>query len=434
MSLRHYLDRYAEPDAALAASVHGEWDRVLAIPACSEVEGLESTLRSVAETGPGTLVVVVVNAAEDSPAHHHARNLQGLAVLDELIAARPFAGGALGAVGDLAVAVIDRASPGRRMPAGQGVGLARKIGADVATALIADGRVASRWIWMTDADVQVPRTYFHAAATAPSAAALTVPFTHVLAADPAQARAGQLYDLSLRYYVLGLAWARSPYAYHTVGSTVVADAVAYAKVRGFPRRNAAEDFYLLGKLAKVGGIFRAAGDPVRVDARVSDRVPFGTGAAITRLWSDADARDAFSLYDPRCFAALQGFLRGLDGFAESCDDAERARTTDSCSGVSGAVREELDARLGLARALAAARRASPRPDVRRRHLHTWFDALRTLKFVHAIRDIAYPNLPWGRALAAAPFVDAGGALPAAHAAVVAADARLQGRMAGRDEA
>ena len=39
----------------------------------------------------------------------------------------------------------------------------------------------------------------------------------------------------------------------------------------------------------------------------------------------------------------------------------------------------------------------------RRHFHTWFDAFRTLKLVHALRDAGLPSMPWRQALAEAPF-------------------------------
>ena len=38
-----------------------------------------------------------------------------------------------------------------------------------------------------------------------------------------------------------------------------------------------------------------------------------------------------------------------------------------------------------------------------RHFHTWSDAFRTLKLVHALRDGGLPSLPWRQALAEAPF-------------------------------
>ena len=64
----------------------------------------------------------------------------------------------------------------------------------------------------------------------------------------------RLYEYSLRYYVAGLTYAQSPYAFHTIGSTMAVNAEHYASVRGFPRREAGEDFYLLNKLAKVGSV------------------------------------------------------------------------------------------------------------------------------------------------------------------------------------
>ncbi len=66
--------------------------------------------------------------------------------------------------------------------------------------------------------------------------------------------ATQLYELSLRYYVAGMKFARSPYAFHTIGSSMAVSPVHYARVRGFPKREAGEDFYLLNKLAKLGSV------------------------------------------------------------------------------------------------------------------------------------------------------------------------------------
>src|SRR5690606_4816987 len=43
--------------------------------------------------------------------------------------------------------LVDRFRAGRRIPKHQGVGLARKIGADIALALIAERRIERPWIW-----------------------------------------------------------------------------------------------------------------------------------------------------------------------------------------------------------------------------------------------------------------------------------------------
>jgi hypothetical protein len=40
----------------------------------------------------------------------------------------------------------------------------------------------------------------------------------------------------------------------------------------------------------------------------------------------------------------------------------------------------------------------------RRHLHTWFDGLLTLRFLHALRDAGRPPIPWSEALRRAPYL------------------------------
>ena len=39
----------------------------------------------------------------------------------------------------------------------------------------------------------------------------------------------------------------------------------------------------------------------------------------------------------------------------------------------------------------------------RRRFHTWFDAFRTLKLVHALRAEGLPSMTWREALGEAPF-------------------------------
>jgi len=63
-----------------------------------------------------------------------------------------------------------------------------------------------------------------------------------------------------------------------------------------------------------------------------------------------------------------------------------------------ALREQ-DAFTAVREAAAATRE----PDALLRRLHTWFDAFRTLKLVHALRDAGLPSPAWREALAEAPF-------------------------------
>ena len=57
--------------------------------------------------------------------------------------------------------IIDRNSKGLQIPEKKGVGLARKIGADIALKLFSMGSIKCSWIHSTDADVELPKTYFN---------------------------------------------------------------------------------------------------------------------------------------------------------------------------------------------------------------------------------------------------------------------------------
>jgi hypothetical protein len=283
---------------------------------------------------------------------------------------------------------------------------------DIALGLFARERLESPWLGCTDGDARLPADYFaQNAATEPRGprgvrrVGLTLPFWHVPGGAPDVDAATAAYELSLRYYTLGLAAAGSPYAYESVGSSIVARAEAYAEVRGFPRRQAGEDFYLLDKLAKIGGIYRPARQPIELRARRSTRVPFGTGARVSEL---LDSGEGLFTYHPRVFELLRSALRALVRGAVSRSEAqvaeELARELDA--GSVGAVSSALDD-LNALEALRETFGASPDGVVRKRRLLTWFDALRTLRFVHLVEGHAgLTRLPVWEALSAAPFAGA----------------------------
>src|SRR5262249_56580254 len=73
--------------------------------------------------------------------------------------------------------------------------------------------------------------------------------------------------------------------------------------------------YVLDKLAKVGSIRRLSGTPIQLDGRLSDRVPFGTGRALTDMTSTKRGVASFRLYHPLVFAHLAAWLRVLEAIA-----------------------------------------------------------------------------------------------------------------------
>ncbi|HLT36118.1 MAG TPA: hypothetical protein VK034_07525 [Enhygromyxa sp.] len=391
-----YLERFAEPEARLlelaALRELGPWTHAITIPVrCESIDCLRAVAAPAARAR--TLLVLVVNAADDPQDREDQRqNAALIAGLRARAEARPCGPGlALHRLTEpeleleLDVLLVDRSTPPRSFSAREGVGLARKIGADLIARLIAAGLIDSPWIHTTDADAELPAEHFDRLATLPEGAAVA-PFRHVDAGDPAVYQATLRYELSLRYYVLGLRSAGSPCAFHTIGSLISVAAPLYAKVRGFPRRQAGEDFYLLDKLAKLGPVHRLDGAPVRLRSRRSTRTPFGTGPAVESLL----AGKLLAVYDPRVFEVLG---RALATLAEPPDHAP-ADLPELADWYRRA--HELADRYG--------------PEQLPTRLPEHFDGFRTLKLIHAL-TARWPKLPWSQALARARFLDFSAELP-----------------------
>ncbi|KZZ54431.1 hypothetical protein A3760_32865, partial [Oleiphilus sp. HI0122] len=210
------------------------------------------------------------------------------------------------------VLIVDRCSEGNTIDPKHGVGLARKIGADIAIA-VAQTNLDIGWLHFCDADVALPDRYFSAVrdglcigASARSPSAMVYPFTHK--ASKGLELESALYDFKLRYYVAQLSGAGSPYAYHALGSTMLINLDDYCKVRGVPKRPAGEDFYLLNKLAKHNGVVSLDEPELSIAGRDSERVPFGTGPALIKIGQHQQALQDYRYYHPKSFKAL-GRLR-----------------------------------------------------------------------------------------------------------------------------
>ncbi len=343
-AIRKYLAAYAEPEAQAASALAFRFGHALVIPSYAEAEGVLDTLDTVPEGPRGpVLTLLVVNEPPEVPAQRHEANQRTVEALQQ----RYGRGRALQPGVQLRehprgwLLSIDRTGE-RAIPRKQGVGLARKIGLDFALAAAVHSKSSVAYLHSTDADVRLPADYLAAAEHAPPADGLLYPFRHL--PDLVTGDAIFAYEASLRYYVAGLQYAGSRYAFHTVGSLLAVSSQGYAAVRGVPKRCAAEDFYLLNKLRKVGEVRSLCSTPLLLSGRPSSRVPFGTGPAVARAAGMQDLTQ-YPVYDPAIFERL---------------------------------------RLALRR----------QPDL---------DGFQTLKLVHALRDAEYPNQPLRRALLNAGF-------------------------------
>ena len=122
-------------------------------------------------------------------------------------------------------------------------------------------------------------------------------------ADPHITQAADLYDAHMQFYVQALA-VNAALTPINSSSTISVHAQSCC-VRGYLKRNAGEDFYLLNKLNKSSG--KVLQQPViEVQARrlQSD---FGTGPAlqnIVGLLASDPSGDSYKSYDYRCFELL----------------------------------------------------------------------------------------------------------------------------------
>lgn len=411
-----YLGQYAEPGTAAVAGLPAAepWQHVLVIPVYNEATGI---LRTLPDAPGRSLMILVVNQTESAPGPVAVANRNFAAEVHARFESHwssdPAFG--LGLYHDPAsprdVLLVDRFSKSLQLPPKGGVGHARKCGADLAAYLYHQQRVQSPWIHCSDADVVLPGRYFSCTAAlgggaVADTAALVYPFRHVATGDSAGngiEELTQLYEHSLHYYVAGLCFAGSPYAFHTIGSTLAVNANHYAKVRGFPRRQAGEDFYLLNKLAKVGSIRQLISgvecEPIEIAARLSDRVPFGTGAAVGKMIELQDPPREFLLFNPGVFELLRTWLESLPDFwrQRSSDVSEVLFHPDQRVLVDGLQQA------GAQAALQHALKQSSNEIQFSRQMHTWFDAFRTLKLIHYLRDHSLPSVSYKELKDSDPF-------------------------------
>lgn len=401
MALEKYLQQYAEAEASQLPAPPQKYRQVLVIPAYRESSALLEQIAELLDANHSSLVILVINCpdtAPDTPELAAAIN-EHFPLLSDNEIARYYDAGK-----DSTLLVVDRYSPGRAIPVKQGVGLARKIGCDIACRFIHDGVVASPWIFSSDADTCWPADYFDIAIRArPQASVLVYPFRHI-SAQGQDSTPIQLYEFSLHYYVAGLHHAGSPYAYHTIGSTLAINYRHYARVRGFPKRSGGEDFYLLNKLAKSGPIETLAAPLLLIEDRYSDRVPFGTGPARQRIAALSVPLEQYPLYHPTCFAQLRLALALIRELADSPEPMPLWQ--QKLEHPAPELLPSLQAleQMGMTGAVAHAAQHSDSGSGRYKHLCVWFDAFRSLKFIHALRDQYYPSISFRELLARDSFL------------------------------
>jgi len=388
-AVSRYLERSPAGGRALFAPSSAGVLCVVVIPVLAEMAVLPQTLESLAanpwEEAASALVVAVVNHAPETPPEERGENVRTLRWLGDKIRRSDGEGGVSLGGGRLRLALVDAASPGLELAAGEGVGTARRIGLDLGLRVLHDNGCVEGPLISLDADTLVEPGYLRAIRghfEDPAAWGAVAAYRHPVEGTP-EARAAILaYETYLRCHVLGLRFAGSPYAFPTIGSTIACRGTAYAAVSGMPARRAGEDFYFLQKLAKTGGVDCLFTTAVHPSPRVSRRTPFGTGRAVAGFLSgEPGARP----YPAECYRVLRSWLSavraepGLPGR----DLLRAARGVDLALGdyLEGARFEA---------AWDSLRRQAPSREALLAQFHRWFDAFRTLRLIRVLRDRAGP--------------------------------------------
>ncbi len=271
-----------------------------------------------------------------------------------------------------------------------GAGMARKIGMDEAIRRFNAINNPNGTIVSLDSDCLVSPNYLQhiesCFAENKSCFAATINFKHRVEEmnDPKQKRGIQLYEDYLHYYKNALDFAGFPDSIYTIGSAFAVRAEAYVKQGGMNRRQAGEDFYFLNKLTKLGQITELKEVFVYPSARVSDRVPFGTGAAMTKWMNEAE--DLNLTYNFAAFLDLKRLFNQVDSLFRLSE----ANYSGFKSYLPDSIQEYLQS-LEFQVKLAEINQNSSTLITFRKRFFQFFDAFIILRFLNLAHQKYYPR-------------------------------------------
>lgn len=379
--IRRYLQaRGIKGPWKISGTNRNDFAGAIVIPALAEAEYIWGTLKSLAQNPPQILkdflVLVVVNHRQNVPTEVKRNNLETL----HLLANRK------DSFKNLSLAWVDAASPGLEFPEHGGVGLARKIGFDLVLEKLNYQGFFPLLISL-DADTLVRPDYLPVLIhhfQKCTAGGAVIPFCHQKGTTEQEDLAIKRYELFLRAYVFGLELARSPYAFHTIGSTMACTAAAYVRAGGMNTRSAAEDFYFLQQLAKTSGLAQVKGTIVYPAARASWRVPFGTGKSVLKFLTSPSG--AIKFYQTACFQSLKNWLNLVPQYI--CSSTEKLQKM--AAEISPALVDFLS-KIHFQEVWPKLQKNYHSLRQLQSAFHIWFDGLKTLQLIHHLSSGPFPK-------------------------------------------
>jgi hypothetical protein len=365
----------------------------IVIPAICEFENIRRVLLSLAQNNKSclqkSLIIFVINNSVSSEPEVKDDNKKSIVFLRELIN-RKSSDDIAGIIfnSGMNIGFIDAVTAGNEFDDDEaGVGLARKVGMDAALQIFNYPSREKKIIIALDADCVVEKNYLAeiiGSFTNSKLSAATVDFEHNIS-EVGMNKLGIIsYEIFLRHYVVGLLFAKSPYGFHTIGSTIVCDHEAYIKVGGMNTKKAAEDFYFLQKLAKHYEIKRITSTKVKPSSRESWRVPFGTGRSITDFIIN---KKNILLYDAEVYIILKNWL----GLLHSDLSLNSGLILKEAKKIHPELFNYLvnrGFRMDWEKILENSKSVKQLEYQRK----NWFDAFETLKLIHHLRDTSFPMM------------------------------------------
>ncbi len=370
------------------------YKNVIVVPAIQECENIKNLLDSISQCNPQyfsqTLVIFVVNNFAISSQEVKLDNNCSLTYLRSIILQTP--------IDELSkricesglnIGLVDASSNGNEMPEKEGgVGLARKIGMDLALYHFDYLAAGKNILICLDSDCTVDENYLTEIVNEFNQRNINagyVQYFHNMPADKEEQAAIICYEIFLRYYVLSLNFAKSPYAIDTIGSTMICDVESYAKIGGMNMKKAAEDFYFMEKLSKITEIHKITSTKVYPSPRKSWRVPFGTGQRINRYF--LQTHDEYQLFNPESFVVLKKWLEIFNGD----DILSEEEYLLKAKLINESLYEFLiqnSFRESWKKILADTKKKEQLIKQKK----FWFDGFRTLKLIHFLRDKQFPPI------------------------------------------
>ena len=390
--VKNYLHKHGLSSWSLIFAGQKKFNNVVVVPAIEESENVKRLLTSLTRNDKQyfdeSLFLFVVNNLESSELTVKLDNLNTLDFLRGIIGKDLRTPDTKTLIDSgINIGIVDASSEGHEMPEKDGgVGLARKIGMDLALTILDYNSNRKKILICLDADCTVENNYLTSiveAVNSKNISAAYVHYEHKLPDEPKHKLAIICYEIFLRYYLLGLIHAGSPFAFPTIGSTMICDYESYIKVGGMNKKKAAEDFYFMEKLGKITRIEKIGSTKVYPSSRPSWRVPFGTGQRVNRFLQEA--HDEYVLYDPESFDVLKKWteifnaeeILGADEYLLRAKEIDRAMHKFL---IQNSFAENWNKILQSSKSVE---------QIWKQKL-MWFDGFRTLKLIHFLRDNGYP--------------------------------------------